>query len=537
MSRSLPARRRISLGLSLAAVLTGVGAFTATATGTASAATAPPVGSPVSIQSPACPTYLQQGETDGCVTQLQMELDLTGAKLGADGQFGPATYNAVRTFQSAHGLDVDGIAGPATKNALDTAAATASGDVDLNTSCSTMSLGSSGACVATLQRLLNAHGAGLEPDGKFGPATDAAVRTFQSAHGLVSDGIVGPATKGALYGTSGGGSDLNLLSDCGQLQQGGQGGCVTTLQQLLNRFGAGIGVDGQFGPATDTAVRNFQSAHGLAVDGIVGPATKNALYGLGSGGGSGSGTATNLDLRTQCGNLQSGTTGSCVATLQAILNNSGAGIGVDGQFGPATDTAVRNFQRSHGLTADGIVGPATKNALYGGGSGPGSTGTPPPGGPIDSNKVLSATKTFLGYPYVWGGGHSLRGEGPGPSLGTCDGYTGSIQPCPANSTVGLDCSGLVRAAYWFGAGIDLGNGGNTNDQTWDRRTLPISESQRQPGDIEFFGSGPHNTHHVVIYAGTDPSTGADMMFEAQQTGTDVHYVGLRTGGYWYHVVA
>jgi murein L,D-transpeptidase YcbB/YkuD len=35
---------------------------------------------------------------------------------------------------------------------------------------------------------------GLDPDGKFGPRTEAAVRAFQSGHKIVPDGIVGPKT-------------------------------------------------------------------------------------------------------------------------------------------------------------------------------------------------------------------------------------------------------------------------------------------------------------------------------------------------------
>lgn len=39
---------------------------------------------------------------------------------------------------------------------------------------------------------------GVPADGTFGPATDAAVRHYQSAHGLTADGVVGPATWAAL---------------------------------------------------------------------------------------------------------------------------------------------------------------------------------------------------------------------------------------------------------------------------------------------------------------------------------------------------
>jgi GH25 family lysozyme M1 (1,4-beta-N-acetylmuramidase) len=58
--------------------------------------------------------------------------------------------------------------------------------------------GSKGSAVLQLQKLLNKLGYKLEEDGSFGPATDAAVKAYQKAHGLEVDGEVGPKTWGAL---------------------------------------------------------------------------------------------------------------------------------------------------------------------------------------------------------------------------------------------------------------------------------------------------------------------------------------------------
>ena len=60
--------------------------------------------------------------------------------------------------------------------------------------------GETGKRVSDLQARLNAFGAKLKVDGKFGPATLAAVKAFQQAHGLKADGLVGPKTTAALRG-------------------------------------------------------------------------------------------------------------------------------------------------------------------------------------------------------------------------------------------------------------------------------------------------------------------------------------------------
>ena len=74
---------------------------------------------PIALTSAQCPADIAQGETDGCVTELQDLLNTHGADLGVDGDFGPATFGAVETYQGNHGLSVDGIVGPGTKASLD----------------------------------------------------------------------------------------------------------------------------------------------------------------------------------------------------------------------------------------------------------------------------------------------------------------------------------------------------------------------------------------------------------------------------------
>lgn len=72
----------------------------------------------------------------------------------------------------------------------------------------------------------------------------------------------------------------------------------------------------------------------------------------------------NVDDEKNTPTLRRGNQGDGVADLQMLLNSKfGYDLEVDGNFGKATEAAVKDFQKKHGLTADGVVGVKTWKAL------------------------------------------------------------------------------------------------------------------------------------------------------------------------------
>ncbi len=72
----------------------------------------------------------------------------------------------------------------------------------------------------------------------------------------------------------------------------------------------------------------------------------------------------NVDESRNVPTLRRGNNGESVKELKELLNEKhGAELKVDGNFGKATEAAVKAFQQAHGLTVDGIVGPKTWAAL------------------------------------------------------------------------------------------------------------------------------------------------------------------------------
>ena len=61
--------------------------------------------------------------------------------------------------------------------------------------------------------------------------------------------------------------------------------------------------------------------------------------------------------------VKRGNKGTDVRWVQSKLNQFGFKLSVDGSCGPATDKAIRQFQKNKKLQIDGRVGPATRAAL------------------------------------------------------------------------------------------------------------------------------------------------------------------------------
>ena len=320
---------------------------------------------------------------------------------GITGHFGEKTETAVKKFQKKYALENNGVVDEATRAALYEAAGItyiAGSSSSSGASSSNSSVSSSGGttlrydmrsdAVLKLQQDLSKLGyySGTI-SGHFGSKTEAAVMSFQKANGLSADGIAGSKTLAKIataLGNSSSSSSSNSSSSSAAssslLKQGTKSEAVRTLQQNLKTLGYYTGsVTGNFGPLTKEAVYSFQKANGLSADGVAGEKTLAAISSKLKGGSS-SGSSNNSSSSSSSGSnssssstssllntsitLQQGTKNDEVLKLQNMLTSLGFYTGnKTGNFGEKTADAVIAYQKSKGLTADGIAGKKTLAAI------------------------------------------------------------------------------------------------------------------------------------------------------------------------------
>ena len=77
------------------------------------------------------------------------------------------------------------------------------------------------------------------------------------------------------------------------------------------------------------------------------------------------GGAPKQTFTVELSTLQRGSKGREVRAMQTQLLGHGYQIDVDGVYGPATENAVKSYQKNNNLTADGIAGPMTYRSMLG----------------------------------------------------------------------------------------------------------------------------------------------------------------------------
>src|SRR4051795_7016140 len=140
------------------------------------------------------------------------------------------------------------------------------------------------------------------------------------------------------------------------LHPGLQGPAVKKLQRMLARLGYPIKPDGQFGPHTATMVRTLRADAGLDRSARV---TKRFLNVLRRAQRGGPGDRRWLGIRR----LRLGAQGKDVRLLQNALTQLGYPAVTDGQFGPATRSSVRLFERAAGFRVNGVLTPREVRVL------------------------------------------------------------------------------------------------------------------------------------------------------------------------------
>lgn len=210
--------------------------------------------------------------------------------------------------------------------------------------------GDTGTEVFALQQELIASGyLAREADDEFGSAAEKALRLFQRDAGLAVTGVADECSRAALRGHTTGRAGGGILYAPGNL-----GDEVRSLQERLIAAGRlDDAADGVYGDKLTAAVQQLQRENGLEVIGAVDEETWRLIGGR-SATVSRGGAVKGLRERAKASTTPAKKETTNVLRLQSLLIQNGYDPGtVDGVFGTATERALKEWQRAHGVAATG----------------------------------------------------------------------------------------------------------------------------------------------------------------------------------------
>ena len=148
------------------------------------------------------------------------------------------------------------------------------------------------------------------------------------------------------------------------LRYGDSGPQVEALEYLLRYHQADASSDNDNDNYSNDNEGNDNSSGRLEVDGYFGGQTDRAVRSFQrSNGLTVDGVVGPITWSALFVTVRRGDEGPAVKAVETLLNAHGLDIEVDGDFGNETEDAVKSFQQSKGLLVDGIVGPQTWPAL------------------------------------------------------------------------------------------------------------------------------------------------------------------------------
>ena len=329
-----------------------------------------PTNTPVPIESEDGYTTLQEGDSGEAVKALQTKLKELGFFTGTPlGNYKSLTVAAVRAYQAKNGLTVDGVASPALqKRIFEETVPGVTSTPTIEPSGETLKYGSTGESVKALQRKLKELGYfSGSIGGNYLAQTEAAVKAFQSAHGLTADGVATPELQRMILSTnatqtptatpapetSGTAATVRLGNASSRLNVRASASTSSAIRGTLK--------NGQSVTVTGTSGAWSQITAGT----ISGYVMTSYLQGAKADSPETTPAPTTEPTAAPDGEtLKYGSTGESVKALQRALQKLGYFTGsIGGNYLNQTEEAVRAYQLGNGLTADGVATPEIQRMI------------------------------------------------------------------------------------------------------------------------------------------------------------------------------